>query len=83
MDGDLTKVFMRIGRYELHPGVTEERVIAAVEASHRLLEGPGFCVACGVGAHGVKAAAGRYKCEACGKRAVYGAEQLLFFLSGF
>lgn len=37
----------------------------------------GFCRACGKMAYGVEPDAEQYECEACGKNAVYGAEQLL------
>lgn len=51
-----------------------EAVIEAVQRD----DGTGFCVACGEEAYGVEPDAERYECESCGKRAVYGAEQLLF-----
>ena len=53
--------------------VTTERVIAACEAD----DGSGFCLACGADAYGVEPDARRYKCEECGKKAVYGAEECL------
>jgi hypothetical protein len=37
----------------------------------------GFCLECGAEAYGVEPDAREYKCEACGARAVYGAEELL------
>lgn len=61
---------------KLHPTITEERLVAAVERSMFGLESPGFCIACGCDQDGVEPDARRYKCEACGKRAVYGAEEL-------
>lgn len=42
----------------------------------------GFCVACGSEHYGVEPDARKYKCEECGKRAVYGAEELLLMLGG-
>ena len=61
--------------------VTLERVMEAVERSHATLDNPGFCVACGEEADGCEPDARRYKCECCGERAVYGAEELLFHVS--
>jgi len=61
----------------IHPSITSDRVCAAVERSHISLDNPGFCVACGKDAGGCEPDAERCRCECCGKRAVYGAEQLL------
>ncbi len=51
-----------------------DRLIEAVEADDYI----GFCVGCGQEAYGVEPDAERYRCESCGQRLVYGAEQLLF-----
>ena len=64
----------------LHPSITPERVIDAVERRMFTFDNPGFCVACGDDAEGVKSDARRYKCEHCGKKAVYGAEELLLMM---
>ena len=40
----------------------------------------GFCLACGDEAYGVEPDARGYKCESCGQRRVYGAEELIFML---
>jgi DNA-directed RNA polymerase subunit RPC12/RpoP len=37
----------------------------------------GFCLECGAEAYWVEPDAREYECEACGARAVYGAEELL------
>lgn len=37
----------------------------------------GFCTACGDEAFGVEPDARNYKCESCGERKVFGAEELL------
>lgn len=37
----------------------------------------GFCLTCGSEAYGVEPDARYYECEACGARAVFGAEELL------
>lgn len=49
-----------------------EDIQAAMNASE------GFCIACGEVASGCEPDARNYKCEVCGERKVYGAEELLF-----
>jgi len=41
----------------------------------------GFCIACGESQDGCEPDARRYTCESCGKKAVYGAEELLMMLA--
>lgn len=53
--------------------VTLEQVMAAIEADDCL----GFCLACGAEAYNVEPDARKYVCESCGKKQVYGAEELL------
>lgn len=60
-----------------HPSITEARVVAAVENSMFGLDNPGFCLACGEDADGCEPDARGYECEACGKRAVFGAEECM------
>jgi hypothetical protein len=62
---------------KLHPSLTQERVQQAAEQGLLDLDNPGFCIDCGADAEGCEPDAERYKCEACGQRSVYGAEQLL------
>lgn len=50
-----------------------EEIMAAVEADDHL----GFCRACGDMAYGVEPDARRYECETCGRKQVFGAEELL------
>jgi|TARA_Y100000034_G_C6770429_1_gene343676 hypothetical protein len=53
--------------------ITSERVLEAIqEDNHR-----GFCLACGGDAYGVEPDAREYKCEECGERKVYGAEEYM------
>jgi len=52
----------------------------AVEESMESCSNPGFCVACGEDADGCEPDARKYECECCGKKAVYGAEELLLYL---
>ena len=61
----------------LHPSITADRVLDAVERRMTTLDNPGFCLACGNEAGGVEPDARKYKCEACGERQVYGADELL------
>lgn len=62
---------------KIHPNVTMDKVMAAVEAEMTTLDNPGFCVICGEEAEGVEPDARKYVCESCGQRGVYGASELL------
>lgn len=62
---------------KIHPTITADRLIEACERHATSLDDPGFCVACGNEAYGVEPDARKYVCEACGARAVYGAEELV------
>lgn len=68
-------------KIKVHPSVTEDRIIAAVERSHSSLDNPGICVLCGEDAEGCEPDARRYECESCGERGVYGTEELLMRLA--
>ena len=61
---------------KIHKSITPERIIAACEARDSSLDNPGFCVACGEDAYGCEPDARNYKCESCGAKAVFGAEEL-------
>lgn len=65
---------------KLHPSITEDRIVAAIERSYVTLDNPGFCVACGADADGCEPDARNYKCEQCDERQVFGAEELMFHL---
>jgi hypothetical protein len=56
----------------------EERIFEAVDGDAQT----GFCVKCGSEADGnVEPDAEKFKCETCGERAVFGAEQLLLYMT--
>jgi predicted RNA-binding Zn-ribbon protein involved in translation (DUF1610 family) len=61
---------------KMHPSLTPTRILQAAMDSQIGLDDPGFCIACGAEVEGVEPDARRYKCEACGEKAVYGAEEL-------
>jgi hypothetical protein len=63
--------------YSMAANVLLDRVMEAVQADDNL----GFCLACGAEAYEVEPDARGYKCEACGKPKVYGAQELLFMLA--
>jgi hypothetical protein len=69
-----------IDAFPLHPSITPERVIEAVEREHVSLDNPGFCIACGEEADGCEPDARKYRCESCGAMKVYGAEELLIHI---
>ena len=62
---------------KMHPSITSDRVAELCELRMTSLENPGLCVACGEDADGCEPDARKYRCEACGAMAVYGAEELL------
>ncbi len=62
----------------IHKSITQDRLLAAVESEMFGMENPGFCIKCGDEAMNCEPDAEKYLCEACGERAVYGAEQLMF-----
>lgn len=64
----------------MHPSITTERVIDAIEDSMTTLANPGFCHACGEDADGCEPDARGYTCEVCGEDAVYGAEETMLML---
>jgi predicted RNA-binding Zn-ribbon protein involved in translation (DUF1610 family) len=64
----------------MHKSITQDRVMRLAQSQMFGLDDPGICVACGEEASGVEPDARKYECEACGKRAVYGAQELLFHL---
>lgn len=66
---------------KIHPDVTIKKVVDAVKRQHDSLDNPGFCVECGEEAEGCEPDARRYKCEYCGARGVYGAEELLIMMA--
>jgi hypothetical protein len=69
---------MKINGVKVHPRITEEVILEAVERSTTSLDNPGLCIACGEEVYGIEPDAEGYACEACGaEEAVYGAEELL------
>ena len=61
-----------------HASITDERLLQAIEHNTFGLESIGFCKACGHDQGGCEPDARNYRCEACGKTEVFGAEELLF-----
>lgn len=66
---------------KIHPKITADRVVEAVERGMSSLDNPGFCIACGDEAEGCEPDARKYRCESCGAHAVFGAEELLMYLA--
>lgn len=61
----------------MHPSITQDRILDAVQREMFGLENPGFCRACGEEADGCEPDARDYECEYCGERQVFGAAELL------
>ena len=69
-----------LDRSKWHKSVTDGRVVEAATGSLQDFDYPGFCLACGLKQGGVEPDARGYKCESCGKRQVFGAEELMLSL---
>ncbi len=62
---------------KMHESVTIDRIMELVEMDDYM----GVCIACGEEVQGVEPDACKYECDCCGKRAVYGAEELLMYVA--
>lgn len=70
---------MSINQYtKLPPKLSMEDLELAARDSILDMSNPGFCMSCGAAHDGCEPDAEHYKCEECGKNAVFGAE--LIFL---
>jgi hypothetical protein len=69
-----------IERRHWHPDLTDAVIIEAARRHSYDLDDPGFCIMCGHEQGGCEPDARRYKCESCGAKQVYGAEELAFNL---
>ena len=67
---------------KIHPSITPERVMDAVNNQINGLDTPGFCIACGNEQEGCEPDARNYECEECGALQVFGAEELLVTMEG-
>lgn len=63
---------------KIHPRITADRILDAVERQQTSLDNPGFCNACGEEQEGCEPDARNYTCEHCGAKQVFGAEEFLF-----
>ena len=64
----------------LHPDITLDAVMEAVQRQRSSLDNPGFCIACGAEAEGFEPDAEQGECECCGEQQIYGTEALLFMI---
>ena len=62
----------------IHASLTLARVMDGIERYQLDNENPGFCLVCGDEQGGCEPDARKYKCEACGEKAVYGAEEIMW-----
>lgn len=63
--------------YKIHATITQSRVLDLAQDASSSLDNPGLCLACGEDAEGMEPDARKSVCECCGKRCVYGAEEIL------
>jgi len=66
---------------KMHKSITPNKVMEAVKREMFGTDNPGFCITCGKEAKGCEPDARNYECEACGKREVFGAQELLMHLA--
>jgi hypothetical protein len=66
---------------KLHPSITLNRVMEAVERQMTELDNPGFCISCGEESNECEPDAREYTCDFCNKPTVYGAEELLMMIA--
>lgn len=57
--------------------INETRIISALSRADTGTDNPGFCLACGNEQEGCEPDARNYECEECGKREVFGAQEVL------
>ena len=62
----------------LHKSITPDRLMEAIVRRNRTLDNPGFCIDCGEESNSCEPDAREYECDDCGKRKVYGAEEIAF-----
>ena len=56
--------------------ISVDDIVQAIQSGEYM----GFCIACGLEHMEIEPDARRYPCESCGERAVYGAQELLFYV---
>lgn len=61
--------------------LTKARLLDALERANLGTDNPGFCLACGYEQDGCEPDARNYRCEDCGARKVFGAEEILMMAS--
>lgn len=62
------------------PKLDLDTVLEAVERASTSLDNPGFCKMCGTEHDSCEPDMRRGECDECGEMAVFGAEELLFYL---
>lgn len=61
--------------------LSEEEILDGAERSMFGTDNVGFCVKCGAESTDCEPDAREYRCEACGSYSVYGAQELLNYIS--
>lgn len=62
---------------KVHKSIDLDMVMRACERHRMTLDDPGICIACGNEQTGCEPDGRKLVCEACGRHAVHGAEELL------
>lgn len=66
---------------KMHPTITLDRVMEAVDRYNTVLDNPGICLACGADHDGIEPDACGYICEECEEPQVYGASEILIMIA--
>lgn len=66
---------------KMHPSLTPERIMEAVERRMMTLDNPGFCINCGEEHDSCEPDARNYHCVLCENDTVYGADELLLYIA--
>jgi len=56
--------------------ISVDDIVQAIQSGEYM----GFCITCGAEHMDIEPDARRYSCEVCGEKAVYGAQELLFYV---
>jgi len=65
----------------IHKSITLDKIVDACSRRLTTLDNPGFCLECGHEQEGCEPDAREYECEVCGKRAVYGSDEILMMIA--
>jgi hypothetical protein len=78
---DEPKILDGIAMPPIHPSITMDLVLEAMDRSPSETDALGFCLACGESVREIATSTRRETCGFCGCPAVFGAEEIMFILA--